>query len=295
MTKPENKNDSLSTPLEYCRLDRAARLLGCEVSDLVHWGAIGAISICLKDPVIGKLTPSILGYWKSKFNFDLNEYLHSNFTVDISPYAYIANLDYQEKKEGELCFMGLWPLSMRAQTELERGDQIEGPYRSLIVATSMEKIVKKSTKLPLLIEVTISDDENISRDIENGNLWITRPDMELVHSAIKNRTRLSGIFDAAAMVHQIDGLEQDQFAFRNKIVHHSAERHAVNREAVLAAAINLKHKHPELCGDTARQWAGALEQYAHRYWDEGQPPLSLQKIEELLGSAMNSGMPHKKT
>ncbi len=32
-------------PLEYCRPERAAKLLNCEIEDLFHWAAIGAIKI----------------------------------------------------------------------------------------------------------------------------------------------------------------------------------------------------------------------------------------------------------
>jgi len=32
-------------PLEYCRLDRAARMLECEVEDLLHWGATGGVTL----------------------------------------------------------------------------------------------------------------------------------------------------------------------------------------------------------------------------------------------------------
>lgn len=32
-------------PLEYCRIDRAARLLGCEEEDILHWGATAKISL----------------------------------------------------------------------------------------------------------------------------------------------------------------------------------------------------------------------------------------------------------
>lgn len=33
--------------LEYCKLDRAARLLDCELSDLLHWASIGEIEVCV--------------------------------------------------------------------------------------------------------------------------------------------------------------------------------------------------------------------------------------------------------
>jgi len=35
-------------PLEYCRIERAARVLGCEVEDLIHWGAVGSIRLYVR-------------------------------------------------------------------------------------------------------------------------------------------------------------------------------------------------------------------------------------------------------
>jgi hypothetical protein len=35
-------------PVEYCKLDRAARMLECEVEDLLHWAEINAIDLWLK-------------------------------------------------------------------------------------------------------------------------------------------------------------------------------------------------------------------------------------------------------
>lgn len=34
-------------PLEYCRLDRASRLIGCEVEDFIHWHEVGSIQLCV--------------------------------------------------------------------------------------------------------------------------------------------------------------------------------------------------------------------------------------------------------
>lgn len=43
-------------PLEYYKLDKAASLLNCEVDDLLHWGEIGAIKLCLLlDGLVGYL------------------------------------------------------------------------------------------------------------------------------------------------------------------------------------------------------------------------------------------------
>ena len=44
-TKPEIDTPKPLLPLEYCRPERAAELLGCKVEDIFHWAAIGAIRL----------------------------------------------------------------------------------------------------------------------------------------------------------------------------------------------------------------------------------------------------------
>ncbi|OEE70916.1 hypothetical protein A1OO_22110 [Enterovibrio norvegicus FF-33] len=48
-------------PLEYCTVERAARLLGCEVEDIHHWHDIGAIKLCanFQKRVLGKVKISM--------------------------------------------------------------------------------------------------------------------------------------------------------------------------------------------------------------------------------------------
>ncbi|WP_096778604.1 hypothetical protein [Zobellella denitrificans] len=51
-------------PLEYCRIDRAARMLGCEVEDIIHWHKISAIQLAVQmDRFVGELDfrPSEVG------------------------------------------------------------------------------------------------------------------------------------------------------------------------------------------------------------------------------------------
>ncbi|MGC8400678.1 hypothetical protein ACP3P6_06740 [Enterobacter mori] len=33
--------------LDYYRVDRAAKFIGCEVEDIIHWGASGKIKLCV--------------------------------------------------------------------------------------------------------------------------------------------------------------------------------------------------------------------------------------------------------
>ncbi|NUY57023.1 hypothetical protein HLG76_10750, partial [Salinivibrio sp. EAGSL] len=49
-------------PLEYCTVERATRLLGCEVEDIYHWNEIGAVKLYayFQKRVPGKIEISML-------------------------------------------------------------------------------------------------------------------------------------------------------------------------------------------------------------------------------------------
>ena len=95
-----SKNTPL-LPLEYCRIDRAARFLGCEVEDILHWGATSKISLRIhadhrpfgtppsdmpvtsKSPVIftGYLLPEIQGLFRDGGKFPVS----NNASLRIDP------------------------------------------------------------------------------------------------------------------------------------------------------------------------------------------------------------------
>ena len=67
--------------------------------------------------------------------------------------------------------------------------------------------------------------------------------------------------------------------------HGNAEKHALNREAVLKAAIAVKANFPDLC-KTIRDWAKAIDEKARLFWPDGEPPLKLDTIERLIGESL---------
>ena len=70
-----------------------------------------------------------------------------------------------------------------------------------------------------------------------------------------------------------------------------AEGHAIKRESVLKAALNMKYHHPELC-ENYTKWAEAITDHAHRFWDDGCCPLSIKEISALLGRAHKTTFEH---
>ncbi|MGL6147950.1 MAG: hypothetical protein ACRC1V_05710 [Plesiomonas sp.] len=67
---------------------------------------------------------------------------------------------------------------------------------------------------------------------------------------------------------------------------HTKEYHAAKRESVLKAAIYMKVNHPELCINNTK-WAEAISDNAYKFWGDGETPLSIKSISELLGKALS--------
>ncbi|HBL7133889.1 TPA: hypothetical protein LSW83_004075 [Serratia marcescens] len=84
--------------LEYCSLDRAARLIGsgCETQDLLHWAEIGAINLSKKFNGGGEKFSVIFDSDVSKIaNFFMTSIEHNDFHFNLSKYSVIATSDLE--------------------------------------------------------------------------------------------------------------------------------------------------------------------------------------------------------
>lgn len=52
---------------EYCTLERASKLIGCEIGDLLHFGEIGTVTICIKVPSSTKAMVHVFKKMKKPF------------------------------------------------------------------------------------------------------------------------------------------------------------------------------------------------------------------------------------
>lgn len=194
-------------PLEYCKLGRAARMLGCEVDDLIHWGAIGAIKLCLRNPGSGMIHPSlppnisppetilpeqgrIRRQWKSAF-----QEVARNGKAKISTYCSLSidrqslTCDSPERfttsdfidGEGEFSFDGFWALA--GVDALEGGYHSEKPH---VFPYGSGRFLYGS------ISRGVHLDDNLSL---SEQLWIMGPDLITLNNAINNGTELQNIFN----------------------------------------------------------------------------------------------------
>lgn len=55
MVLNKNTGESKIVLFEYCKVERAAEMLGCEIDNLIHFASIGAISLSLNIPLKSNL------------------------------------------------------------------------------------------------------------------------------------------------------------------------------------------------------------------------------------------------
>lgn len=185
-------------PLEYCRLDRAARMLECEIDDLIHWGAIGAIDLCLQissikcDIVDQRDSVSPDSEFSSSDTFYVNnglacfwrdkKYKYSiqdrrtlkikdaiNYAVTVSP-SDVDEFEYDQARCG-----GFWPLPRGVFLSLEASD--DGRYQ---LYGSMTLCCRESDGL--VFAGVFFDNEDLY--LTSSDLWITRKDIETLRDAL---------------------------------------------------------------------------------------------------------------
>lgn len=288
----QNKRNILKQ-LEYCKLDRAAELLGCEVSDLIHFGVTErvAIYVWLKDSPTALVSfPKITNafpqhrelYEKGDFIFDLNTSMHP-FSFGEIEWDDNGNIvDFQPECEFKAELYGLWQLP---------------PY---VVADIDNDMLPDNEDIYIRVSAVTSDGDFASAVLSE---WEYRPTVHDCYLKNIDLMRLDECFSDTGNSKSLlrinkSSSEQESQARPPKESKHNgvAERHAINREIILAAAIYAKKTWPDECGNTAKEWATTILNHEHILFSEtngGKAILADQQIERILGSAMNHGRPHK--
>lgn len=115
MNEPSKGNfwfDRNIPALEYCRLPRAAELLGCNISDLLHWAEIEAIELCLKIDSM----PVYVDFDSPEISKWFNEQLQ-NESITLIP-----RVKFSEKSIFQLCVSMADPENSDLKYHLSGGD-----------------------------------------------------------------------------------------------------------------------------------------------------------------------------
>lgn len=272
--------------LDYYRVDRAAKFIGCEVEDIIHWGASGKIKLCVMLDMANSIFCSSMKV--EILNNDLRSLPnHTEEFKELTQYSFIYNDDSIYNEDVEFFFKddlfnpdsnsdgdfsnniayghasGLWKLEQKAVMKLEMRNFYDD---GLIVLPSGDM------NLEGFFCCLLPDTRDYS--ISTADLWITREYVERILSNDLSTKIIQKPLESAG----IKSVKLSKLA---------SERHAKKREVVLVAAIFCKEKYPDECSGSIRAWANCIEKRATELlYKNGESPLSLDRIERILGKAI---------
>lgn len=214
-------------PLEYCTLERASRLLDCEVQDLLHWGSIGAIKLCLNgagsgllldidksDQVknIEEIANFVRGVYENSYDLTSISLYSSLDVSNSSDYFYedLVKMNAQEVCEVPVYFEGFWAIDPYYILD---NSGVLADLGSLGVIDDEIKIFS-----PLPDEsgwtyrgiLHIPNSGRVS-ELELNEIYIIRPDLERLYKAINGEGSLShkyNDFDLARQSRKQEKLER---------------------------------------------------------------------------------------
>lgn len=291
MTK-KNTGTTTLLPLEYCRIGRAARLLGCEIEDIIHWASLGMIEACVF--LSGEeVTPTFYrdglkpledreGRNPLSVDWDANPMEAHEELFKINSFTYPQIGLYSESTrfwdEGVVYASGPWAISTMAVADI-----IAGEPRQL----AGEWLWPAGNNKPksLSIGVRVKQAEGVL--IDECQIWIVRDDLVRLANAIDKGKRLSVLPHLPQRK-----LAEAAASTPSSKPHGNAERNAAKRENVLAAGLcALKTWPDELRVAVGREVGGqAIAELVSIHeailFDGGEAPLSTGTMTQIFNEAL---------
>lgn len=200
-------------PIEYCRLDKATKLLKCDLDDLIHWGSIGAISLGIKvSDLHGTLildtavNPRINDVVEMLLDFDLQKDLlgmYSNFFIPFGGRDPLIQ-DEEDIERGTFCFEGeangMWLAPIQAIEKIENFGEANYKYKQGDIT---------SASISLFPMFNTDDNFKLFQSyprfdwkITASDLWITKSDLKLLHECLQNDLELSNRHNRYSLVNE---------------------------------------------------------------------------------------------
>lgn len=214
-------------PLEYCKLDRAARMLGCEVEDLIHWGAIKAIDLRLyidkypcviqdqrnddeiKLSSIGSidsiyLNGGLASYWSlKKMVYETTGERYVRLLKQIGPGKFVTEESEDPVVEYEVTHCGgFWAVPYGVPMSMEKANDGRYQLYGRLVLYCYEG------KDTICAHVFFHDEDLY---LTASDLWIAREDIKKLHKALsEDDPMLPNIFNSAEIAAQARKEEQER-------------------------------------------------------------------------------------
>ena len=296
-------------PLEYCRPERAAKLLNCEIEDLFHWAAVGAIKIYVNaakardgiktigTPIPEGIPPEFViepDDLEGEFKFGAN-FSRARVGMHCQKYE-LSNEGYCNFKVSGLS--GFWAIAPVHFWLWEREGGIpESDEYSLTLLSSFD--FSSSAYFTDKPDIDITVEVGASFPSLTDNLWLMREDLEKLHQHIHtgqpfpistdNRRR-----DAMKRALGLEPL-QPSLAIETQQPSPVAVSWDNARAGIFASVLHLLAKqYPDIC-----KTKGLLAEDAFKHAEgirkkEGGHPLTLDGAQSLIDQAIKDGSVHKR-
>ncbi|HBQ4489965.1 TPA: hypothetical protein L7276_004382 [Escherichia coli] len=289
-------------PLDYCTIERASKLLNCEIDDIWHWKDRLHIDFYVYADFLDFIEADAAIHFKKDADFITDlllmypEEVRFTFPFLITSASNEVYIPASESGAYEL-FYAHKPLTVEDRDNKNVFEQIG--KNSFIVRKSItcgllrvrgsttrhyhsqecgEPYVRLEATFDCdLYKFKMQSSQIHLSSLSDKNIYITKADLEYLHDA-----KVNGSFDAAKSKKRYEMAVEQELIPEIKNSNHNAERHAENREKLFKSAIYLLSKYPDECRGKKKEispekWRDCI--VAHK--DEI-PPLAITNEDVIL-------------
>lgn len=268
----------IKIPFSYCRIERAANLLECEVDDLLNLGVTKKISLCLnlfdaRSVLYVRGDTDTATKWFNGLGKKSTTSLMGNSVTEFSR-MHLYSYDYDEETDESVCIpnfgdasqngcfssigkaYGLWRIWSGLEELQNFGEYIVGgcelspchPTEGTL-ATQLLLIADDYDEISDDDQEEVNDEVQFKKKITTCDLWITSYDIRRLLNCNHDYSALSSEDDGIVNIKGVNNIEN---------IHHSAERHARNREQVLMVAMRFKEEQKNVFNESCRKSDGTI-------------------------------------
>ncbi|HKN05889.1 MAG TPA: hypothetical protein VJY31_18405 [Buttiauxella sp.] len=250
-------------PLEYCSLERAAKLLNCELEDLIHWNKIGAIMMAIEPK---GLTGDLFVYFNKWHSVDIERY-KDKFNIE-SELGFSGSIFKPILRcKADICFRslphgfaylgrihGLWVITIGVIDKVDNTlvvSKLQNGYKTF-------QPVKKSDNIHSVFFFYKGEKELL---FELKDLFITRSDIEKIWDSVISGNPMESYFTGK--------IREDKSIQISQLSLAQTARHEQNRQRVEEVAKQVRANHLEECSKggklTITNWVKATMKNKDRY------------------------------
>lgn len=294
----------INVPFKFCRIERAANLLGMEPEDFIHLASVNKIELSIN---VGFVDARMTFYPLIEHIESIEKKIYESVDVNFMNFSKLTEFSwfffpqisrgYIDDIEGlQLCVDGLlsgtycadgiasgiWTVEPFLIRKLELCNEVK--LKEFSLSTSGYTGLYNSTSF-----MSIYDPDE--RVITRNDLWINYVDFNRV---VKSNGDINKLDDIKGNKYFNREGNKDEYIVS---IHPTTERHAINREQILNAALRFIEEQPNVFKDNCRKKDGAINYSAfarellerHHFFPNGEPPIKTQEsIAGILSNAYKS-------